>query len=69
MKFYISLFKETVRVEGWFGLVYVPPCCEESSLNVLLGNIVSAALALAQDITNYIWQYFFESEIFPSSTR
>ena len=51
-------------VEGWFGLDYVPPCCEDSSINVLLGNIVSGGLALAQDIINYIWQYLFQSEIF-----
>ena len=63
------LFLETVRVKGWFGLDYVPPCCSDSSINVLLGNIISTGLALVQDIINYIWQYLFRSEIFTTSTR
>ena len=63
------LFLETVRVEGWFGLDYVPPCCSDSSINVLLGNTISTGLALVQDIINYIWQYLFRSEIFTTSTR
>ena len=63
------IFEETVRLEGWFGLHYVPPCCSDSSLNVLLGNIISGGLALAQNIINFIWQYLFQSEIFTTTTR
>ena len=57
---YLILLSESVRRPGWFGQNYVAPCCEDSPVNVLLGNIVSGAVAVIQDIINSIWQLLFQ---------
>ena len=49
-----------MRREGWFGLSYVPPCCENSPVNLVIGNIISAAVAFIQDTINNLWQFLFQ---------
>ena len=54
------LFLDGMRREVWFGLSYVPPCCENSPVNLVIGNIISAAVAFIQDTINNLWQYLFQ---------
>merc|ERR1712012_537378 len=53
------------RGRDLFGVAHVPPCCEQSHLNIVFYNIVSNILYALQEVLERLWDFIFGFEYIP----